>query len=69
MNMFLHVVQYLGFLRNFGRTLIDAPAGVCHSAHSGVMALEKGTAISCEPCLAMNRMTNSHSHRLNVTVH
>ncbi len=54
---------------NSGCILIDAPAGACHSVHSGVMALEKGTAISCEPSLAMNQMTNSHSHRLNVTVH
>jgi len=55
-------------LRSSG-TLIVAPSGACHSAHSCVAALEKGVTIPFELRLAVNQMTNSHSQRLHVTVH
>ena len=55
-------------------TLIVAPAGAWHLAHSFVAALEKGMTIACELRLAMNQMTHkfidkAHSQCLKVTVH
>jgi hypothetical protein len=50
-------------------TLIIAPSGTRHLAHSCVAPLEKGEAIPCELRLAVNQMTSSHSQRLMVAVH
>jgi hypothetical protein len=66
--------EQFDFLLDRSSTLIAAPAGACHSAHSCVAALEKGEAgaafgIPFALRLAVIRMTNSHSQRLNVTVH
>jgi len=41
-------------------TLIVAPSGVRHLAHSCVAALDKGETIPCELRLAVNKMTSSH---------
>jgi len=57
------------FLLNISCTLIVARSGARHSAHSCVVALEKGKAIICELRLAVSQMTNSHSQRLKDTVH
>jgi len=55
-------VEYFLTSRN---TLLAAPSGVRHLAHSCVAALEKArpyntTGIPCELRLAVNQMTNSH---------
>jgi len=50
-------------------TLIAAPAGACPFGRSVVAALEKGETIACELRLAVTKMKNSHSHRLNVSLH
>ncbi len=67
------------YLKNSSCTLIVAPAGARHLAHSRVAALEKGhiyktMAIPCELRLAVlfnkaGQMTNSHSQPLYVTLH
>jgi len=49
--------------------LIIAPAGASPLGHSCVAALEKGETIDCELRLAVAKMKNSHSQRLNVSLH
>jgi len=56
-------------LTNISCTLIAAPAGACHLAHSGGAALEKGATIPCKLRLAVTQMKNSHSQPLYVTLH
>jgi hypothetical protein len=62
-------IIFLNYLSPLSCTLINAPSGTCHLAHSCVAPLEKGKAIPCELRLAVNQMTSSHSQRLMVAVH
>ncbi len=50
-------------------SLITAPAGACPLGHRSVAALEKAAAIACELRFAVIKMKNSHSTRLNLSLH